>query len=79
MAVLSNIEARFKGTRLDGEKEFYEEYFGGSLRAQNVMVSAADGSNAATTLGLDAMVEVWSQAQVDNISYMTDFQYNVRH
>lgn len=50
--------ARFKGTRLDGEKDFYEEYFGGSLRAHNIMISAADGSNVASPQGLDAMVEV---------------------
>lgn len=49
---------RFKGTRLDGEKDFYEEYFGGSLRAHNIMISAADGSNVASPQGLDAMVEV---------------------
>lgn len=47
----------FKGTRLDGEKDFYEEYFGGSLRAHNIMISAADGSNVASPQGLDAMVE----------------------
>lgn len=51
-------DPRYKGTRLDGEKEFYETYFGGDTRAENVMISTADGGNAATPLGLQAMQEV---------------------
>eukprot|EP00903_Cladosiphon_okamuranus_P013795 g12838.t1 len=47
----------YKGTRLDGEKDFYETHFGGGPRGQNVMVSSADGGNAATPLGLTAMQE----------------------
>eukprot|EP00752_Nemacystus_decipiens_P003738 g3444.t1 len=50
----------YKGTRLDGEKEFYETYFGGGTRGQNVMVSSGDGGNAATPLGLQAMQEAVS-------------------
>lgn len=49
---------RYKGTRLDDEKEFYETFFGGGTRAQQVLVSASDGGNAATPLGLQAMQEV---------------------
>lgn len=49
---------RYKGTRLDDEKEFYETFFGGDSRAQQVLVSANDGGNAATPLGLQAMQEV---------------------
>ena len=64
MVAVSFCFVRFKGTRLDAEKDFYEEYFGGSLRAHNVMISMADRSNAATTLGLDAMVEVGSRSQI---------------
>ena len=51
-------DARYTGTRLDGEKDFYEEFFGGFTRSQNVMISAADGSNAATPAGLNATLEV---------------------
>ncbi|CAM9471831.1 unnamed protein product, partial [Ascophyllum nodosum] len=47
----------YTGTRLDGEKDFYEEFFGGFTRSQNVMISAADGSNAATPAGLNATLE----------------------
>ncbi|CAN0154943.1 unnamed protein product, partial [Ectocarpus sp. 12 AP-2014] len=53
-------DPRYKGTRLDGEKEFYETYFGGDTRAENVMISADDGGNAATPLGLQAMQEAVS-------------------
>ena len=56
--VLPNHETRYKGTRLDGEKDFYETYFGGGTRGQNVMVSSGDEGNAATPLGLQAMQEV---------------------
>lgn len=58
LGVLPNHETRYKGTRLDGEKDFYETYFGGGTRGQNVMVSSGDEGNAATPLGLQAMQEV---------------------
>lgn len=51
-------DIRYKGTRLDGEKDFYETYFGGGTRGQNVMVSSADNGNVATPQGLLAMQEV---------------------
>jgi len=47
-----------KGTRLDDEKDFYETHFGGGTRGQSVLVSDADGGNAATPQGLLAMQEV---------------------
>lgn len=50
--------ARYKGTRLDGEKAFYEKYFGGGSRGQSIMVSDGDNVNIATPLGLDAMLQV---------------------
>lgn len=49
---------RYRGTRLDGEKDYYEEYFGGDPRTQNVIISAEDGTSAVTSVGLDAMLEV---------------------
>lgn len=51
-------QTRYKGTRLDGEKDFYETFFGGGTRGENVMISSGDGGNAATPLGLQAMQEV---------------------
>lgn len=57
-SLLSSCFGRYKGTRLDDEKDFYEEFFGGDTRSQNVMVSSADESNVAKPLGLDAMLQV---------------------
>ena len=53
------LPTRLKGTRLDDEKEFYETYFGGGTRAQNILISPSNGGkNAATPQGLQAMQEV---------------------
>ncbi|CAN0267075.1 unnamed protein product, partial [Discosporangium mesarthrocarpum] len=42
---------------MDGEREFYEKYFGGDGRAQNTLVSMTDRSNVATGVGFNATLE----------------------
>lgn len=75
IGVLRNIQIRFKGTRLDGEKDFYETYFGGGTRGQNVMVSSGDNGNAATPLGLEAMQEVGS---TDRATHPGRYEYLIQ-
>lgn len=58
---------RYKGTRLDGEKDYYEEFFGGNARAQNVLISKTDGTNAANADGLNAMMEVRGRRQTSGL------------